>query len=84
MELIIAFAVGFLLSVIIDFVSCLIGGCNAKRNVNKAVRVIQGYCDKMENCEKCRFYVDGCAFQNYAPIEWEHELGKRGVNISGK
>lgn len=40
--------------------------------IDKAVRVLSGYCAKQYDCEKCRFSIGGvgCKLKENVPVDW--------------
>lgn len=44
-------------------------------NLFHAVMMIRGYCEKQENCSRCRCYLDEddhCLLQKDFPANWKH------------
>ena len=47
-----------------------------KTRLQKSIEYIKGYCDKHDDCKKCKLYdskTEWCGIRDKAPADWEYK-----------
>lgn len=49
-----------------------------KTRLQKSIEYIKGYCDKHDDCKKCKLRdseAGGCGIRDKAPTDWKYKAG---------